>query len=321
MNVDAYDTARATAMIVGYHERWIADMGLYEVLKVEAEFRAPLVNPETGAPSRTWRRGGKLDAIVRERVGGRVLIVEHKTSSEDIQPGSDYWAQLRMDGQVSGYFFGAESLGWKPDACLYDVLGKPKLRPLGVSKKRATEETPEEYRDRCIEEIASAPATYYQRGEVVRLEAEVEEAAFDDWQTAQMLRDCERLDRHPRNPGSCKQWNRRCAYFGVCTGEASLDDPHRFRTSMAHPELTTDQGLPILSASRVKDARACLRLHRFKYIDCRRPIEDADTLYFGSLVHRALEKWWTSTGDRLADALGTFNKPAAKKAEEPVCPP
>jgi hypothetical protein len=40
-----------------------------------------------------------------------VLVVEHKTSSEDVTPGSFYWSRLRMDGQVSVYFDGARALG------------------------------------------------------------------------------------------------------------------------------------------------------------------------------------------------------------------
>ena len=194
-----FDVARAEAMIRGYDARWSAEQ--YEVLAVEVEFRAPLVNPETGAPSRTWQRGGKLDAIVRELTGHRRIgIVEHKTSSDDITPGSSYWKQLRMDGQVSGYFVGADALGFPAEFCLYDVLGKPTLRPYKVGLKRKVDETPDEFRLRCMTAIAEAPDCYYRRGEVVRLEAEAAEALFDDWQTAVQMREAQRLGRFPR-PG------------------------------------------------------------------------------------------------------------------------
>jgi len=303
---DPFDVARAEAMLCGYHARWQDER--YEVLAVEAEFRAPLVNPETGAASRTWQRGGKIDAIARDRQG-RLLIVEHKTASEDIGPGSSYWRRLRMDGQVSGYFVGADALGFPAEACLYDVLAKPKLRPYEPSKKRPVAETPGEFRARCIEVIAAEPDAYFRRGEVVRLEAEAAEALFDDWQTAVQMRTAQRLGVFPRNPDACMKWGRPCEFFDVCAGEASIDDALRFRRSEhVHPELAPAEGLPILSASRLRDARSCQRLHRFKYLDGIRPLVEAETLRFGHLIHLGLEAWWrASDGGRLEAAIAALH--------------
>jgi hypothetical protein len=97
-------------MLRGYDARWLEDTVLYDVLAVEEEFSTPLVNPETGSASRTWTLGGKVDAIVREKATGRVLLVEHKTTSEAIGPGSEYWRRLRIDAQVSIYFDGAAAI-------------------------------------------------------------------------------------------------------------------------------------------------------------------------------------------------------------------
>lgn len=248
---DPFERAKAEALLVGYHARWSEARELYEVLSVEAKFEAPLVNPETGRPSQTWQLGGKLDVLARERSTGRVAIVEHKTASEDIGPGTDYWRRLRMDGQVSIYYAGAAALGHPADLCLYDVLKKPAQRP----KKQAAEvklkkdgtpyagqqladETPEEYRARILEAIAEAPNDYFARGEVVRLEGEVAEALFDIWQIGQQLRESERIGRFPRNPGACLQYGRTCPFLGVCSGEASLDDPTQFKKlDNPHPEL------------------------------------------------------------------------------------
>jgi hypothetical protein len=63
---DPFERAKAEELMRGYHLRW-KDEPL-DVLAVEAEFVAPLVNPDTGAPSKTWELAGKIDAIVR--VGG-----------------------------------------------------------------------------------------------------------------------------------------------------------------------------------------------------------------------------------------------------------
>jgi len=105
---DPFELAKAQVLLTGYHVRWSAEV--IETLGVEIEFRAPLINPESHAPSRTYELGGKIDALAR-LADGRVAVVEHKTSAEDISPGSDYWKRLRMDGQVSLYYEGARSLG------------------------------------------------------------------------------------------------------------------------------------------------------------------------------------------------------------------
>lgn len=248
---DPFDLARARAMLIGYDARWGGEV--FEVLAVEAEFRAPLTNPQTGAFSRTWEVGGKIDVIVLTP-DGRVLIVEHKTSSEDITAGSEYWKRLRIDGQVSVYYDGAKALGYNVAGCLYDVLKKPALKPLKATpqesrkytregklyaNQRETDETPEEYFERVAEAILADPNAYFARGEVVRLEADMDEARFDHWQLGRQLREAELAGRYPRNPDACVRYGQTCEYFPVCSGEASLDDPaHYVRTENVHPELS-----------------------------------------------------------------------------------
>lgn len=272
VEADPFERTKAEALLVGYDARWGDEP--YEVLSVEQQFEAPLLNPATGAESKTWRLAGKLDLMLRDLRDGRTLLAEHKTSSEDIRQGSDYWRRLRMDSQVSIYFDGAYSLGHDVAGCLYDVIGKPALRPSQVpildedgvkvvrdrdgarvrtkdgKKWRETSdnaagyalqtrtETPEEYRARLVESIAADPAAYFQRAEVSRLEAELDEARQDTWQLAQQMREAQRLRRFPRNPDSCLLYGTACEFFDVCSGAASLDDTSRFRRETdVHPEL------------------------------------------------------------------------------------
>jgi hypothetical protein len=58
---DPYKYAKEAAMIIGYHARWPAPTG---VIAVEKEWSMDLVNPETGSASRTFRLGGRVDAVV-----------------------------------------------------------------------------------------------------------------------------------------------------------------------------------------------------------------------------------------------------------------
>lgn len=248
--IDPFERAKGRALMMGYHARWSNED--FEVLFVERQFEVALVNPDTGAESRTFRLGGKIDAGIRQ--AGAYKIVEHKTTSEDIGIDSAYWKRLRIDPQISTYFVGGASLGLgEPISCMYDVIRKPGLKPCKATQniryrndgqpyanQRLVDETPGEYEARIIEDIASQPDRYYQRGDVPRLESDKDEAALDLWQHAREVADADRLGRHPRNPDGCVRFGRVCDYFEVCTGSESLDNEFRFRKSgTAHEELAT----------------------------------------------------------------------------------
>lgn len=326
-HLDPFDRVRAEELIRGYDARWGAEV--VETIRVEAEFTTPLVNPETGAESRTWQLAGKLDVIAR--VDGRLVYVEHKTSSEDIGPGSPYYARLRLDGQASNYFVGARALGYDVEAAIYDVLGKPGIKPLRATpvesrkyvaktgalyaNQRAEDETVDEFRARFRETLATDPERFYQRVEVVRLDKERDDAAFDMWATGQQIRESQRLKRWPRNPGACSRWGRMCGFFDACTGAAGLDDTTRFRqVESAHEELavaaaSSPRRLPLLTSSSSAAYRTCPRLYELRYERGLKPAVEADPLRFGSLVHVGLETWWLALdGDRLAYALEAIRR-------------
>lgn len=270
---DEYEAAKVRVLLRGYEARWgneaDAILGRGDVLGVEETFYAPIVNPETGRSSQLYVLGGKLDVRLRER------FIEHKTSSEDVGLGSIYWRRLLLNTQVSTYYAGARALGTDVEGCIYDVVRKPALRPSGTvpvldgqgekmvldadgnrvmtkggKRWRQTadaelgyrlvvrDETVEEYEARLTEEIASNPDKYYQRGEVVRLEAEEREAQLDVWQLVHAMREAELADSHPRNADACQRYGSLCGYFDVCSGTAVLEDAARFeRVTNVHPEL------------------------------------------------------------------------------------
>lgn len=255
--LDDYDYARASVLMQAYDVRW-GDEEDVEILGVELEFRAELRNPLTGAASRTFRLSGKLDALVLNHADSRVYFVEHKTSGEDIGPGSRYWQRQQLDSQISTYFAGARALGFGEIAgCLYDVIGKPKHAPLKATPEekrkytkkdgrlyadqRAEDETPDEYRERLIAAITEDPDKYFQRQLVVRLPDEQRDAAFDAWQTARQIREAELAGVHIRNVASCERYGRLCSYFPVCTRTATLEDLTLYeRVANVHPELTPE---------------------------------------------------------------------------------
>lgn len=261
--IDPYDAARARVMLTGYHERWVDDD--LEWLAVELPFKMELRNPATGRTSRLWEVEGKFDGITRRIATQWMFVVERKTAGVDISAGSTYWQKLDLDSQVSIYLDGAHAAGYDVRGVIYDVLGKPQLKPYKETpeadrrytekaskskdgtvrpagslhaNQRERDETVEEFEARVIEEVAKQPDKYFRRGEIVRLDAEIEAARTDIWQLANQMRESERRGWHPRSPNACERFNRMCEFFPVCSGRASLDDPMLYRKlTNVHPEL------------------------------------------------------------------------------------
>ena len=241
---DSYQEMTLLALFEGYQKRWLeSDRMTYETIGTEMRFDAPLMNPETGGVSKTFHLSGKIDALAKEKATGKVVIVEHKTTSQDIGPGSDYWRKLPIDGQVSGYYCGAEALGHEASTCLYDVIRKPTIKPYKATPEdkrkynkdgslskacREFDETPDEWYERLSADIASRPDYYYARIEISRSDNDLLEYLFDMWAVSREIADAERMNRWSRNSQACSVYGT-CEYFGVCTGESNLDDVTLFR--------------------------------------------------------------------------------------------
>jgi hypothetical protein len=296
-------------------------------------------------------------------MSGQPYGVEHKTTSLDISPGSNYWRRLTLDSQVSTYFAGARTLGHELQGMLYDVIRKVQLRPHFATpveerkytkpsdkacpecKKKKPAELPhmhetafgqvqcvdgrvltdpggklyanlrehdeslEEFRLRVREEIGQNPDKYFGRAIIVRMAEEEAEAARDAWAIGRQIREAQLERRWPRNPDGCDSFGSLCSYFDVCTGQANILDPYRYRTAEStHEELakpSPEEGagavgavekvrLPVLSSSSAKTFRLCARKYYYAYELRRRPISDGEALRFGTLVHVGLEVWWST---------------------------
>jgi hypothetical protein len=246
--VDPYEIVKAETLMAGYTARWGAEP--YETIAVERNFQMPIhagpnvwghAHPE---PSATL--SGSIDAIVRSKRSGRPIYnVEHKTTSSDISPTSDYW-RIRdaLDPQVSTYDAASRSMGFDIRGTIYDAIRKPEFVPLKATPEetkkytkptkaepvprlyagqRETDETPEEYRQRLTEDICKRPEWYYARRTIVRLEHDNEAHAIDVVHTAEMIKFAASRDAWPRNPGS---------------GETTIDDGTRYvNKSSQHEEL------------------------------------------------------------------------------------
>lgn len=259
---DEWELARIQVLMAAYHCRWSAmewDGEALRVVAVERQYETALVNPATGEPSDYWARGGRLDVVVQGRESGRYFLTEHKSSGEDFGPGSKYRERLLLDSQVSHYHVGSAALGYPIAGCIYDILRRPTMQPEKATPEeqrkytkatakqpsrlyagqRADDETVEACRSRLAEDVGSRPDHYLARVHVVRLAEDLERAAESDWMTAEMMRLSAERGLWPMNPGACGSYGRTCAFFPVCTGQASLDDGTRYRrASWPHEELS-----------------------------------------------------------------------------------
>lgn len=77
---DPFIRAKEEAMLTGYAARWGTPTG---VIAIEKTFRIPLVNPETGAASRTFSLGGRVDAIVEAASADALLNPVDPTPAPD----------------------------------------------------------------------------------------------------------------------------------------------------------------------------------------------------------------------------------------------
>jgi hypothetical protein len=268
----------------------------------------------------------------------RTLVVENKSTGEDISVGSPYWKRLIIDPQVSMYNEGAISLGYDAVGVLFNVLRKPMLQPLQATplekrtytkptkkepiprlyaNQREVDETPEEFFQRLIAAIGEKPDYYYRREVVVRLETDRVDNALDVWQTAGLIRDSRRLKVWPRNPDQCMQYGRTCDYFSVCTGATTIDDPMLFRVRTKRHEELDAQGEDVLTQSSIRCYRACARRFFFRYEMLVEPTgPKPEPLRMGSSLHRGLEHWWKSGGDIQGALLKLDNEDPYDNARE-----
>lgn len=259
-------------LVAGYAKAW--EQSAIEILESERVFDLPIVNPATGASSRTFRQAGKRDRVGR-LPDGRLALLESKTSSEPIEPGSDYRTVLAINQQVSKYILAAREEGIDVQTCLYDMVRKPSIKPTPVPvldehklkvvhnpdgsraytkqhKPRQTADvaagqvletrpmTPKQWGAKLTTDIASRPAYYYQRFEVPRLDSDLEEYRHELWWIADSIRQCRNSGHWFRNTSSCRKYNSLCPYYPLCAGQADITAgvPAGFRQAeVAHEEL------------------------------------------------------------------------------------
>lgn len=205
VEVDASTPPVERAMILGYRAR-------YPQLS-RARVNVPFQTEIGGVPM-----VGEVDALLDDPF----TLIEHKSTTKDITPGSAYWREVSATSlQVSVY-----AAAFPGARVLYDVLKVPSLRPYKSSTKRPADETDTEFAARCVLAMSEEPEAYFQRAVVVRLEEEHRLFAQDVSRIVSRMRVVH--DLPARTPGSCFKHGRECDFFGVCwRGDSLAAHPQR----------------------------------------------------------------------------------------------
>jgi len=220
----------ATAMMKGYAARYPAEE--FEVIALEKAFEDPIVNPATGAASRSFKLAGKVDGIVR--IGSDHFILEHKTAS---QVDADYLEKLWTDFQITIYaHYVEQTMGIPITGILYNVLVKAKLQQskgeteeefqarraelLAKSKtgkttaKRKLPESDEEFQQRLAEKYADPEMFHREMLYLSRDRFDILRSEL--WELTQAFLDARRRGVFYQNTAFCFNYQRPCPYFALC---------------------------------------------------------------------------------------------------------
>ncbi len=224
------DWFNAAAMMTAYAEHYPTEE--FEIVALEKTFQGPIVNPATGAASRSFLLAGKIDGIVR--IGGDYFVLEHKTAS---QLDADYLEKLWTDFQITLYaHYIEQTLGIPITGILYNILVKARLQQgkgetveefelrraelLAKSKsgkttaKRKLPETDEEFQQRLAEKYAES--TMFHREMLYLSRDRFDILRSELWELTQAFLDARRRGVFYQNTAFCFNYQRPCAYFALC---------------------------------------------------------------------------------------------------------
>jgi hypothetical protein len=249
----------ARAIMTGYATRYPHEE--FEIVALEKTFEGAIINPATGASSRSFVLAGKVDGIVR--IGGDHYILEHKTAATI---DADYLERLWTDFQIAIYsFYVEQSLGIPITGVIYNVLGKARLQ-------QSKGETEEEYQTRRAElleksktgkttakrKLPESDEEFQARMAMKYLEPELfhremlylSRDRFDVlrpelWELTQALLDARRRRVFYQNTAFCFNYNRPCAYFPICRSNGNPNVIENFYTIQPpHEELRVPSNEP-----------------------------------------------------------------------------
>lgn len=235
------------AMLEGYVAAW--DLDEFELIETEKKVVAHICegieNP------------GMVDKFIRHKESGQLYQLDHKTSKLDIEdPTSDYWSDLMIDNQPTGYKVAIEQETGENVGIMYDVIKKhsatkPKMKKKIAKRKSETDdeyqlrkadntESWPEFGERLLQNYLDNPGTYYRRQIIARTSSDVEEWRTEFEADANALAATRAGGVFAKSPKTCTKWGSRCSYYNVCRGLDQIESDNFITRENRHPELDGD---------------------------------------------------------------------------------
>lgn len=285
----------------------------------------PILNPETWAPSRTFRYMGKIDLvegrkivdwkgvdnpaqfIARRRIGFQAelyalaLLAEHGVELDEIEyrliqrPLLQYshpkftWAAMRAKRKSA-----VKKFDNRPEAEAF-----AKLQGCTVQDRVEGDATRDVYEDRCFKQFVKEPERMVSH--LYRITpSKLEQARWFLWENSKRLLENRRHNRWIPNDKACFAYRRECEYLGLCDAvqnegdyEFLIEDEYSVLDS-SHRELEgadLDGGLEVLTHSSLGDLTLCEMLGYWRHERKLRKgqHENGEALWIGSAMHCGLE--------------------------------
>ncbi len=242
----------ATAMLTGYASRYTDEE--FEVVALEKTFEGKIINPATGASSRSFTLAGKVDGVVR--IGDEHYLLEHKTAS---QVNGGYLERLWTDFQIVLYSrYIEQTLGSRLAGVLYNVLVKARLvQSLGETEaeyesrraalvaksktgkttaKRKLPESDDAFQKRLAAKYAE-PAMFHRERLYVSRDR-FKELQAELWELTQAYLEARRRGVFYQNTAFCFHYRRPCAYLPLCqSGGSPVVAENLYQRVPPHEEL------------------------------------------------------------------------------------
>ena len=239
-------------MTMAYFKQYPKEQETFTFEKVEEKIESPLINPDSGHPSRSFNFGGKCDGIIIE--DGVRKLYELKTSSKIdrayIEKVSTFDTQLALYSKHLGL-----------SECCYDVIKKPTIKRKksikiydevqefkkdGEPKKNKTktlkgerEETEAEYIERINDWYAIDTEDKLCRIPLTVSDGDKTRAMKTLWNVSQKILQDRREKFFFQNSGACEKWNRFCDYHALCaSNDSEIIKQNQFKTKEINSELT-----------------------------------------------------------------------------------
>ena len=231
------DIAILSGLLAGYYARYSGAWELVASVQPEIQFGYPIER------SLSFEAAGKIDGL-GTLADGRLCLIEHKTSGEDISPDSDYWMRLRFNPQIYQYVTAARQLGYDVQTIIYDVTRKPAIR-----QKQG--ETAEQFADRLAADTQERPEFYFARREVAVMEDDLTQFTEQRLNLGKMILHFRASAKRQKSPEWAWPRNcngvtcRMCEYSGFCLANVSVDvnqPPAGFKAGVFHQELSQTTG-------------------------------------------------------------------------------